>query len=550
MTDYEMPIGEWRLRGYSIGVIAPRGGSKENTMKNEMITVAMTGASGNMGQAVVNEIMKLSYVRIKLLLLDEGREHRLARRWVRQYGDRVEYFFGNMKNMDDCRKLVENVDYVVNMAAIIPPLADKYPDLAREVNVLGVHNLVTAIEDLADQPKLIHISTVAIYGNRNHIHPWGRVGDPLLPSAYDEYGMGKLIGERYVLDSNIRTWAILRQTGMLYEKLLMANVSDGLMFHTCLNVPIEWVTDTDSGVLIKNIIAKDYHQYQKDFWQNVYNIGGGAAYRTTGFETFDMGFGMIGGSVETFMKPNWHATRNFHCMWFADSDELERRFHFQSGSLEDFWDGVEKKNKYFGLAKLLPASAISAMVIKPLLHDANAPYRWVKEGNEGRTHAFFGSKEEWDAIGEDWEHFAVWNKNQLEGHEYEKEKDIAFAAQCQLSHGYDESKPDAELSLDDLQSAAAFRGGDVLEGDFETGNWYAKVEWTCADGHVFSASPFTVLKAGHWCPHCIRQSRWNFDRLAKTNPFYRQVWYDTHDQEENTLYYIDEHGASAMRIEE
>ncbi|MBO4534775.1 MAG: NAD-dependent epimerase/dehydratase family protein, partial [Clostridia bacterium] len=295
-------------------------------MKNEMITVAMTGASGNMGQAVVAEMMKLSYVRIKLLLLDGKREHRLARRWTRQYGDRVEYFFGNMKYVEDCRKLVEDVDYVVNMAAIIPPLADKRPDLAHEVNVVGVHNLVTAIEDLADQPKLIHISTVAIYGHRDQQHPWGRVGDPLLPSPYDQYGMGKMIGERYVLDSNVRTWAVLRQTGILYEKLLMANVSDGLMFHTCFNVPIEWATDHDSGVLIKNIIAKDYHSRMNDFWLKVYNIGGGAAYRTTGYETFDMGFGMIGGSVEKFMEPNWYATRNFHCMWFADSDELEKRF--------------------------------------------------------------------------------------------------------------------------------------------------------------------------------------------------------------------------------
>ena len=516
-------------------------------MKQTMITVAMTGASGNMGQAVVRETMALPFVKLKLLLLDGKRERRLAKKWQAAYGDRVEVFYGNMKEAEDCRTLVDKADYVVNMAAIIPPMADKRPDLAYDVNVTGVKNLVDAIEASTVQAKLIHISTVAIYGNRNHIHPWGRVGDPLLPSAYDEYGTGKLIGERYVLDSNVRTWAILRQTGMLYEKLLMANISDGLMFHTCLNVPIEWVTDTDSGVLIKNIIAKDYHQHQKDFWLNVYNIGGGAAYRTTGFETFDMGFGMIGGSVEKFMKPNWHATRNFHCMWFADSDELEKRFHFRSGSLAGFWDDVKDKNKYFALAKLLPPSAISAMVIKPLLKDANAPYRWVQEGNEGRTNAFFGSREEWEAIGEDWDNFAVWNKNQMPGHEYEREKDVAYAEQCKLSHGYDEDKPLEQLSLEDLQSAAAFRGGDVLESEFKAGDWYTKVDWTCAEGHVFSASPYTVLKAGHWCPHCIRQSRWNFDSLAKNNPFYRQVWYDTHDQEENNLYYIDESGASAVR---
>ena len=518
-------------------------------MKKEMITVAMTGASGNMGQAVVEEIMKLSYVRIKLLLLNAKREHRLARRWTKLYGNRVEYFFGNITRMDDCHRLVDKVDYVVNMAAIIPPLADKRPDLAHDVNVVGVQNLVTAIETLARQPKLIHISTVAIYGHRDQQHPWGRVGDPLLPSAYDRYGMGKLIGERCVLDSAVHTWAVLRQTGILYEKLLMANISDGLMFHTCFNVPIEWTTDHDSGVLLKNIIAKDYHQPLTDFWNKVYNIGGGAAYRTTGYETFDMGFGIIGGSVEKFLKPNWYATRNFHCMWFADSDELERRFHFQSRSKESFWKSVKDKNKYFALAKLLPPKAISAMVLKPLLKDANAPYRWVKNKEEGRVKAAFGSNDAWASIGCDWNNYPLWAKNRIEGYDYREEIAIAYADKCRLSHGYDESKPESELDLKDLQNAARFRGGRCTAGAFEQGDWYTKVGWQCAEGHTFEASPYTVLKAGHWCPHCIRETRWNFDRLSKSNPYYAQVWHDTHGIMENNLYYIDAQGKCAVTLD-
>ena len=515
-------------------------------MNNKMITVAMTGASGNMGQAVVAKTMELEYVNLRLLLLDGKREHNLAKKWQKQYGERVEIFFGNMKYFEDCHKLVDGADYVINMAAIIPPMADKYPELARDVNVTGVKNIVTAIESLPVQPKFIHISTVAIYGNRDYNHPWGRVGDPLMPSAYDEYGTGKLIGERYVLDSEIKTWAILRQTGMLYEKLLMANISDGLMFHTCLNVPIEWASDNDSGVLLRNIIAKDYEGKNRGFWKRVFNIGGGKAYRTTGYETFDMGFGMIGGSVEKFMKPNWHATRNFHCMWFSDSDELERKFHFQSKSLAEFWDDVKNKNKYFALAKILPASAISAMIFKPLLRDKNSPYRWIREGNEGRTNAFFGSKEQWEAIGEDWNNFDVWNKNQVKGHDYNREIRHSYARKCRLSHGYNENKPMSELTLKDLQDAAAFRGGKCLAKDFKKGDWYTKVEWECAEGHRFKASPYTVLKAGHWCPHCIQESHWDFDRLAKKNPFYAQVWYDSHDKKENAVYYINNKGVSLV----
>ena len=111
-------------------------------MNNKTITIAMTGASGNMGQAVVTETMKLPYVKLKLLFLNDKRERKLLKKWGKQYGDRVEIFFGNMKYERDCLALVKGADYVVNMAAIIPPYADRYPDLARDVNVTGVKNLV------------------------------------------------------------------------------------------------------------------------------------------------------------------------------------------------------------------------------------------------------------------------------------------------------------------------------------------------------------------------------------------------------------------------
>ena len=514
------------------------------------VIVAMTGASGNMGQAVVRETMALPFVRLRLLFLDEKRERRLKKKWQKLYGERVEIFFGNIKNIEDCRRLVSGADYVVNMAAVIPPLADKRPDLAHDANVTGVKNIVTAIEGCTPQPKLLHISTVALYGNRNFLHPWGRVGDPLLPSVYDEYGMGKLIGERAVLDSKIDTWAVLRQTGMLYEQLLMSNISDGLMFHTPFNVPIEWVTDRDSGVLIKNILKEDHEAGAGDFWKNVYNIGGGSHYRTTGYETFDMGFAMIGGGTRQFMRPHWHATRNFHCMWFSDSDILERRYNYQNGSMADFWTDIKRKNRYFSLAKILPSSWISALVFKRLLKDENAPFRWVKEGTAGRVRAFFGSEKDLAALGESWDDFAVWCKGEIEGHDYEREIAPAYAEKCRVYHGYDDRKSNAEIDLADLREAAHFRGGEIASSTFERGDIFAPLEWRCAEGHDFQASPFTVLRAGHWCPHCVGEGRWNFDLLAKKNPFYAQIWYDSHEKEENAVYWFDEDHAPRYEVTE
>ena len=163
------------------------------------------------------------------------------------------------------------------------PASDHDPEGAKRANYLGTRNMVDAAEAMGEkQPKFVHISTVALYGHRNHLHPWGRVGDPLLPSVYDVYAESKLKGERYVLDSALRDWAVIRQTAMLHYNMMKDNMSDGLMFHTCVNVPLEWSTAPDSGLLIKRIVERDLKGEVPEFWKKCYNLGGGEANRVTG----------------------------------------------------------------------------------------------------------------------------------------------------------------------------------------------------------------------------------------------------------------------------
>lgn len=119
-----------------------------------------------------------------------------------------------------------------------------------------------------------------------------------------------------------------------------------------------------------------------------------------------------------------------------------------------------------------------------------------------------------------------------------------------LDHGYDESKPDSELDIEDMRSAAAFRGGKCLLQSMVKGDLYTKLEWECHDGHKFWASPYCILKAGHWCPTCCQPSPWDYDRLSKFMPFYAQVWYDTHAKGENCTYFYDEkHNACYTHFE-
>ena len=98
----------------------------------------------------------------------------------------------------------------------------------------------------------------------------------------------------------------------------------------------------------------------------------------------------------------------------------------------------------------------------------------------------------------------------------------------------DQNEQKLASEVQDLRDAAAYRGGKCISETMTKGDLYTKLVWECHDGHRFEASPYTVLKAGHWCPVCCQPEPWDFDRLAKFMPFYAQVWYDTHAVEENT----------------
>jgi hypothetical protein len=70
----------------------------------------------------------------------------------------------------------------------------------------------------------------------------------------------------------------------------------------------------------------------------------------------------------------------------------------------------------------------------------------------------------------------------------------------------------------------------MTKGDLST-----PLDWECQFGHRFKASPTLVLLGGHWCPECLPLP-WNYDEIAKGNPFFAQVWYPFHDKKEHNVY--------------
>ena len=144
-----------------------------------------------------------------------------------------------------------------------------------QVNYGSTINIIRAIKEWGQQKytKLVYIGTVAETGDRMPPIHWGRVGDPLKPSVYDYYAVSKIAAERAVVESGLRYWVSLRQTGIMSRN--MVKIRDGIMFHNGIENVLEYVSNRDSGIILKNVCGN----LPETFWNHIYNIGGGETCR-------------------------------------------------------------------------------------------------------------------------------------------------------------------------------------------------------------------------------------------------------------------------------
>ena len=509
------------------------------------IKVALTGVTGNMGMQALKELLKIEEISLlKLLVFPNEKRLKKIKKICKGQMRRIQFVYGGLNRRDVCDALVSDVDYVIGMAAVIPPHSDQHPKLAIDCNEKGVSCLVSAIEALPQQPKFIHISTVALYGNRNSKHMWARVGDPLLISPFDIYSLTKMRGEFRVLESNIQYKTVLRQTAMLHNNMLSDNMNDGLMFHTCFNAPLEWATAEDSGLLIANIIREDIANGEKlkeKFWNKCFNIGGGLVNCVTGYDVLNDGFEIIGGTVKHFFDPDFNAIRNFHGVWFYDSKDLDELFHYQRQSTADFWKQFKREHGILKAGKIAPRRLIKKLAIERLCKDPNSPKYWKAHNDEARMLAYFGGTQKYEAIGKNWGNFPLINEGKDEqgaAIDYDALKNRETAPLIDL--GYD---PNKAVGYEELVKIAEMHGGKLIS---KKGGLYDRLEWENSDGQRFTARGYTVL-CGHWWNPSYTSYCWDFDRLAKTDKIYAQIWYDSHDKDEDLFYYLDENFVAHYR---
>jgi nucleoside-diphosphate-sugar epimerase len=466
--------------------------------------IFLTGATGNWGQYILREFARRAdRFDVLALVLPTPTDTAVIRKFEDM--ENLSVVFGDVTDYPTVLSCVTGADYVLHTGAVVSPFADDRPELAHAVNVGGARNIIRAVKSQPDPDavRLVTIGTVAQSGDRNPPNHWGRIGDPLRVSQYDEYGQSKVIAERQLIDSGLTNFVSLRQTGIFHPGML--EIRDPIMTHSPLAGVLEWVSVEDASRLLANICEDDVPE---DFWGRIYNIGGGESWRLTNWELQTI-IGAATGvkDIRKWYDRNWFATGNFHGFWFTDSDVLESLVPFRQDTFDEAMDrAIAAAPVGVRLAGKIPATLIKHLVMKPLTIKPRGTMAMIANDDTAKINAYFGSRQEWENIG-DWSTFWPPRPN----------REPQF-----LDHGYDETKDPAAWTLADMKDAADFRGGCLVSTSMTTGDISTPLAWECAAGHSFHGSPRLILTAGHWCPECIKNPA-DYPNQAAANKFLAQL---------------------------
>ncbi len=478
-------------------------------------TIFLTGAAGGMGIATINEFLKYPD-KFTLRILDLPTPQNKEKLKKYEGNKSIEFMWGDLRNDEDIWNGVNGADYVLAVGVLGASQCDEFPEDGFRTNYGSTKKIIEAIkaQPNPDNIRMVYIGTVAMTGDRMPPIHWGRVGDPIKPSIYDYYATSKVAAERAVIESGLKHWVSLRQTGIM--PIGQGGGDAPIVSHQPLNNVLEFISVYDSARLMVKICEENVPEI---FWRSVYNMGGGESWRKTTIEGYDAIFSSLGIDYRETFEPNWYARFNFHGQWFLDSDKLDHMMHYRTQTYEQFQAFENKKAQEAMQDNTQPMEAPTAAQIYEhnqfVFNKPGGVLNVVENRDTEGIKVWFGSQEEYEAI-PGWDKFIVYRP---------------IGKPIVLDHGYDETKPAAELDLEDVQGAAKFRGGKCLSAAMEKGEMYKPLEWECAFGHQFTATPYLVLKGGHWCDECER-GYWNYGEIAKVNPFFAQVWTPLHGAHE------------------
>ena len=294
-------------------------------MRKQKMRILLTGAFGNVGCNTLRQLLARGY-EVNALELDTPRNRKVSR----EFGDKVNLIWGDLRDFSSVTKATCGCDAIIHAGAVIPPLADQKPQLVYDVTIGGTRNIIHAAKAMANSPRLIFTSSIAIYGDRREV-PFIRIGDELKRNEDDEYAKSKIACEELIRASGL-PWTIFRLSFIVSAEHLAV---DPLFFHVPWDTCIEICDSRDVAVALTSCLS------YPSLNGSTLNLAGGSKCRIVYKDFVDRMFDLFGLGINMFPNEAFN-TKGFHCA-FMDTEAAQKMLCFQHHTRDDFFADVRKK---------------------------------------------------------------------------------------------------------------------------------------------------------------------------------------------------------------
>lgn len=483
-----------------------------------MAKVALiTGIQNELSYLVAEKLIK--YLNMRVIAPVRVRGCVRAQTLSEKYGNNVVLSDFSPLNGNEAKELVSDVDYVLNLDFVGMPESEHFPDSAEQINYFYTKNLVDAVKERGGEVKFLELSTTGVYGGRTTKRPYVTVGHPAMPAYFDNASVSKLRGERYLVESGIDDFTVLRSAPVLDDSFIKKMTDGAMIFKNPLDAPVEYITAEELSEIIYKIVADNVENGRKIKKRTIFDVGSGE--RFVYLDLLKKVCEKLRLNRDGIAEPKWFVSRCGYGAWLKDGRILQDILNVPKVSVEAVLDEVLSKsgNRIFGTLSPL----IKRFIVSKLSIMTNSPYYWQQNGMTARTNAFYGG---YDKIRSLPSRFS----------------DVSISAEEEenLPGFYDENtKP--FLCEADLKSFATARGGKCFDVGSRGVDFGRKTLWECADGHTFKMTPFGVLYGGYWCDECMTPAPWKYSYGVKKSPYHGYFYRDEFSEDEELYVSADDY---------
>jgi len=314
------------------------------------MNILLTGSFGNIGRSTLKVLLKKSYS-VTCFDLPSKINKKFEKKLKKEYDFLT--IWGDIRNQESVIRAVKDQDCIIHLAGITPPLTQKKPELAHQINVLGSELIIKEALKQKKIPKIIFPSSISIYGPQTPESPPRNAEHQVNP--VDVYTSTKFENERLIIN-NALPWTILRVTAV--PSLSLRENEIELLYNMPMEQKIEFLHPYDVGQALTNAVIAETEG-------KILMIGGGKKcqfinrdFVSKYLET--LGIGMLPEAVFRIPKreSEWYYTN------WLETDESQKLLNYQNHTFEDYLQEIKKKLVFTRLIIRLFRPFIRKMLIK------------------------------------------------------------------------------------------------------------------------------------------------------------------------------------------